>query len=197
MNNNISPFRSWFEGSIGTDLNNIETLGIKKLELLTSITLSSGLQINDLNIISIKNETFIDKISKIDLTNIFEEDLIKYKSIHYETIRNITEVFHKIYKYIKEYQEHCSREVGLKFIVCAYNKIQNIRNDVLDIYDTFILTKNKTEEEIRIIIILINVLRNTENILIPLLPKTHIINIKQKEYYTITKSSYKKIFVHF
>ena len=106
------------------------------------------------------------------------------------------EVFHKIYEYIEELQEHCLKEANSKLVVCAYNKIQNIRNDVLNLYDTFILTKNKTKEEIHILKTLMNILQNTEYILIPLLPKTHIINIKKEEYYTITKSQNHKIFVY-
>lgn len=168
----------WFIESIHYDLNEIEYSWNLKQSYLTIIDYNKSLS---------------------KTTDVTEK---QYREIHYNQLRQITELYYKICVYLPTIVINKKNKIKKKwndFIVTNYEKIQTIYPEIYSYYsDKLLYPKNNDEK--RIVQILLEELQNTENMLIPLLPKKYtaknLIKSVIEEPYKIMKSPNHILFVY-
>jgi hypothetical protein len=131
------------------------------------------------------------------LTNNIED--INSTRDKYEKLRKLTELWY-IYK---EYLPilYINNNSYNKLTVAIYNTIQRMKNDI---YDELLVLKGNIDKNVyekkRIIYILLEEMRNTEDIIIPLLPKaftsTHFVKSVTEDTMKIKKSATHTFFVY-
>jgi hypothetical protein len=131
------------------------------------------------------------------LTNNIED--INRTRDKYEKLRKLTELWY-IYK---EYLPilYINNNSYNKLTVAIYNSIQRMNNDI---YDELLVLKGNIDKNVyekkRIIYILLEEMRNTEDIIIPLLPKaftsTHLVRSVTEDTMKIRKSAKHTFFVY-
>jgi hypothetical protein len=131
------------------------------------------------------------------LTNNIED--INSTRDKYEKLRKLTELWY-IYK---EYLPilYINNNSYNKLTVAIYNTIQRMKNDI---YDELLVLKGNIDKNVyekkRIIYILLEEMRNTEDIIIPILPKaftsTHFIKSVTEDTMKIKKSATHTFFVY-
>jgi len=172
----------WFIESIHCDLNEIEYSWNLKQSYLTIIDFykSSGKYYS---------------LSKS--TDVTEK---QYREIHYNQLRQITELYYKICVYLPMMViNKKNKKKWNDFIVTNYEKIQTIYPEIYSHYSDKLLYPKDNDEK-RIVQILLEELQNTENMLIPLLPKKYtaknLIKSVIEEPYKIMKSTNHILFVY-
>jgi hypothetical protein len=131
------------------------------------------------------------------LTNNIED--INCTRDKYEKLRKLTELWY-IYK---EYLPilYINNNSYNKLTVAIYNAIQRMKNDI---YNELLVLKGNIDKNVyekkRIIYILLEEMRNTEDIIIPLLPKaftsTHFVKSVTEDTMKIKKSATHTFFVY-
>jgi hypothetical protein len=131
------------------------------------------------------------------LTNNIED--INSTRDKYEKLRKLTELWY-IYK---EYLPilYINNNSYNKLTVAIYNTIQRMKNDI---YNELLVLKGNIDKNVyekkRIIYILLEEMRNTEDIIIPLLPKaftsTHFVKSVTEDTMKIKKSATHTFFVY-
>jgi hypothetical protein len=131
------------------------------------------------------------------LTNNIED--INSTRDKYEKLRKLTELWY-IYK---EYLPilYINNNSYNKLTVAIYNTIQRMKNDI---YDELLVLKGNIDKNVyekkRIIYLLLEEMRNTEDIIIPLLPKaftsTHFVKSVTEDTMKIKKSATHTFFVY-
>ncbi len=164
----------WFTETIYCDLNDIKYLQDLKEGYLLFIKFGK----------SINNSTD------------YEEE--QYREEHYNQLRQVTEFFYKIRVYLPIMRNIITKKWN-KFVVTIYKKIQELyKNLDKDNFDNLLCPK--TDEEKRIVKILLEELLNTENVLIPLLSKKytakHLVKCVTEEPYKVMKSKNHILFVY-
>jgi hypothetical protein len=122
----------------------------------------------------------------------------KYREIHFSQLRQTTELYYKIRVYLLTMSNIIKKKWN-KFVVTIYEKIQELYENMYECYLDE-LTSPKTNNEKRIVQILLEELRNTENVLIPFLSKKytkkHFVKCVTEEPYKIIKSKNHVLFVY-
>lgn len=123
----------------------------------------------------------------------------KFREYHSEQLRLITEHYHKICVYLPVVFYLSTRKRWNKFTVLLYEDIQRLYKKLYE-YDLDKLLRPKTNDEKRILQILLEEFRNTEDILIPRLPKKytkkHVVKCVTEEPHKIMKSKNHVLFVY-
>lgn len=123
----------------------------------------------------------------------------KFREYHSEQLRLITEHYYKIRVYLPVVFHMSTRRRWNKFTVLLYEDIQRIYKKLYE-YDLDNLLRPKTYNEKRILQILLEEFQNTEDILIPRLPKKytrkHFVKCVTEEPYKIRKSKNHILFVY-
>jgi hypothetical protein len=122
----------------------------------------------------------------------------KYREIHFSQLRQTTELYYKFSVYLPTMSNIIKKKWN-KFVVTIYEKIQELYENIYECYLDE-LTCPKTDDEKRIMQILLEQLRNTEDVLIPFLPKKytkkHFVKCVTEEPYRIIKSKNHILFVY-
>jgi hypothetical protein len=117
----------------------------------------------------------------------------------YNKMRNLTELWFMYREYLPII--YINNESCNKLIVVIYESIQRMYNDI---YDELLVLKGNIDKNVyekkRIIYILLEEMRNTEDIIIPLLPKaftsTHLVRSVTEDTMKIRKSAKHTFFVY-
>jgi hypothetical protein len=164
----------WFTEMVNCELNNISKLTDEK---------NSYLQI-------IKFNKFLNN------PMYFAKE--KYREIHYDLLRQISELYYNIRVYLPIIPNN-SKKKWNDFKIAIYEKIQEIYPELYLDYSNNLLYQ-QTNDEKRIVQILLEELRNMEDMLIPRLPKkykaNHFIRTVTEEPYRIMKSKNHMLFVY-
>jgi hypothetical protein len=122
----------------------------------------------------------------------------KYREIHFSQLRQTTELYYKIRVYLPTMSNIINKKWN-KFVVTIYEKIQELY-EMINECNIDDLTCPKTNNEKKIVQILLEELRNTEDVLIPFLPKKytkkHFVKCITEEPYKIMKSTNHVLFVY-
>lgn len=165
----------WFTEMVFRDLSNISRL--------------QELKKSHLNIIEVV----------YDLTNESNEKLkIKYREEHHNQLRQLTELYYKINKYLPLMKKLMDKKWN-KYMIAVYEKIQEQYNTIYSYYLDELM-KPRTNEEKIIVRILLEEMQDVENMLILLLPKKynskHLVRCVTEDYYKIRKSKNHILFVY-
>lgn len=129
-------------------------------------------------------------------TDLAEE---KFRENHFDQLRKITEHYYKIRVYLPCLFRVYTKKRWNKFNLLIYEKIQDLY-EKLTACDFEKLTFPKTSDEKRIVQILLEELLNTEDIIIPHLPKKytrkHFVKCVTEEPYRIMKSENHILFAY-
>lgn len=134
---------------------------------------------------------------KMNKTTDFAEK--KIREYHFEQLRLVTEHYYKICVYLPVVFHLSTIKRWNKFTVLLYEDIQRIYKKLSE-YDLDNLLRPKTYNEKRILQILLEEFQNTEDILIPRLPKKytrkHLVKCVTEEPHKIMKSKNHVLFVY-
>jgi hypothetical protein len=121
-----------------------------------------------------------------------------YRENHFNQLRQTTELYYKIRVYLPTMSNIINKKWN-KFVVTIYEKIQELYDMINECYLDE-LACPKTDDEKRIVQILLEELRNVEDVLIPFLPKKytkkHFVKCVTEEPYKIMKSTNHVLFVY-
>lgn len=117
----------------------------------------------------------------------------------YDKLRKLTELWFIYREYLPNL--YVNNNSYNKLTVSIYNSIQRMNNDI---YDELLVLKGNIDKNVyekkRIIYILLEEMRNTEDIIIPLLPKaftsTHLVRSVTEDTMKIRKSAKHTFFVY-
>jgi translation elongation factor EF-G len=122
----------------------------------------------------------------------------KYREIHFSQLRQTTELYYKIRLYLPTMSNIINKKWN-KFVVTIYKKIQELYENIYECYLDE-LTSPKTNNEKKIVQILLEELRNTEDVLIPFLPKKytkkHFVKCVIEEPIKVMKSKNHVLFMY-
>jgi len=122
----------------------------------------------------------------------------KYREIHYDKLRQISELYYNIRVYLPIIPNNCKKQMD-GFKIANYEKIQELYSELYLCYSNKLLYP-KTNDENRIVQILLEELRHMEDMLIPRLPKkyraNHFIRTVTEEPYKIMKAKNHMLFIY-
>ena len=122
----------------------------------------------------------------------------QYREIHYDLLRQITELYYNIRMYLPIIPNNSEKKWN-GFKIANYEKIQELYQELYLCYSNNLLYP-KSNDEKRIVQILLEELRNMEDMLIPRLPKkykaNHFIRTVTEEPYKIMKSKNHMLFIY-
>jgi hypothetical protein len=157
-------------------------------------------QLNNISKLTQENNSYLQIIK---FNNEFLNDPMylakeKYREIHYDKLRQISELYYNIRVYLPIIPNNCKKQMD-GFKIANYEKIQELYSELYLCYFNKLLYP-KTNDEKRIVQILLEELRHMEDMLIPRLPKkykaNHFIRTLTEEPYRIMKSKNHILFVY-